>query len=435
MEQLLVKAKELADEAEVFRVSSERTLVHFEANHLKQIQNKQHVSIALRIIKQGRIGFSAATGCVNAQTLLDMALDTSQFGAPANFSFPASAAYPQVEVFDPETDKLTVEKMVELGEHLVARVREHTPDILCEADVTKEVVFFNILNSKGGEASYCKSLSSLNLEGLVVHDTDMLFVGDGESSCHLLVDFNVVADRVIEQLELAGNKATASTGSSSVIFTPRGAASALVAPLVTAFNGKMVLEGASPLRSKLGERVFDKKFSLWDNAILPYHVASRPCDDEGVPSQSILLVGEGVVSNFLYDLQTAALANTRSAGNGIRARGGLPGPGISSLIVGEGDVSLQDMVADMKEGLIVEQLMGAEQGNLLAGDFSGNALLGYRVKGGEIVGRVKDTVVSGNVYEALERIVAVGRESRWVGGVLRLPYLYCSNLSLGTKGG
>jgi PmbA protein len=91
------------------------------------------------------------------------------------------------------------------------------------------------------------------------------------------------------------------------------------------------------------------------------------------------------------------------------------------------------MVSDMKEGLIIEQLMGAGQGNILGGDFSGNVLLGYKVESGKIVGRVKDTMVTGNVYQVLKEIAAVGSEDKWVGGFLSTPPLYCPSLSVASK--
>jgi PmbA protein len=77
--------------------------------------------------------------------------------------------------------------------------------------------------------------------------------------------------------------------------------------------------------------------------------------------------------------------------------------------------------------------MGAEQGNILNGDFSGNVLLGYKVEKGEVVGRVKDTMVSGNVFTILKKIGALGREAKWVGGILQTPHLYCHNISVAAK--
>ena len=70
---------------------------------------------------------------------------------------------------------------------------------------------------------------------------------------------------------------------------------------------------------------------------------------------------------------------------------------------------------------------------MLGGDFSGNVLLGYKIEGGEIVGRVKDAIVAGNVHEALKRIVAIGSEARWVGGTMLTPPIWFERLTVSAK--
>lgn len=432
MEEILAKAKKVAEQAEIFQVASRRTPVKFEANQLKQILTKESATTALRLIKDGRIGFAQVAGPVDPEMLVTMALETCKFGAVAKFDFPSSQVYPKVEIYDPQVEQVAIDAMVQLGEQLIAAVRGHTPEILCEASVGKGTASVRIINSRGGEAGYNKSFFSMGIEGILVQDSDMLFVGDSQSSCHPLLDGKDLADEVIMQLELAKKKVSLATQPMPVIFKPSGVASALISPLMMAFNGKIVFMGASPLKDKLGMPVFDQRLSLWDDATVPYQVASYPCDDEGVPGQRTPLIDNGVVSQFLYDLQTAGLANTRSTGNGSRS-GGLPAPSVNSLIIKEGETSFYDMVVDIKLGLIVEQLIGAAQGNVLNGDFSGNVLLGYKIENGEIVGRVKDTMVSGNVYQVLQQVETIGSDVRLVEGFLQTPSIYCANLSVATK--
>jgi PmbA protein len=434
MEDILSQAKKVAEQAEVFQVSSKVSPIHFEANRLKQIQDKESTRTALRLIKGGKVGFAQASGFIEPGMLVEMAVETCQFGMPAKFDFPNPKVYPKIDTFDLQIDAVTIDDMVELGEQLIAEIRQHTSDILCEASISRGIASVHIINSEGGEASYNKSLFSLSFEGVLIKDEDMLFVGDSHSSCHPVLDFRPIAEEVIKQLELANKNVSISTKPVPVIFTPHGVASSLIAPLVSAFSGKLVFDGASPLKDKLGEQVFDKIFSLWDDSTLPYQVASYPCDDEGVPSQRTPLIDNGAVSHFFYDLQTAALANTKSTGNGGR-HGGLPTPSPSSLVIGKGDTSFRDMVIDIKEGLVVEFLIGAEQGNILNGDFSGNVLLGYKIENGEITGRVKDTMVAGNVYQVLKQLEAIGNDLRWVEGFLLTPCLYCSSLSVASKAG
>ena len=433
MENILAQAKRVAEEAEVFMVASEETPVQFEANRLKHVQSKQSTSVALRIVRQGKIGYSATTNLGDSQSLVNMAVETAQFGMPARFEFPAPDSYPKVEVFDPDIELVSIDEMVKLGEELIATVTSHTSDIVCQAQVTKRLVSVHIMNSRGGQASYKTSIFSLGIEGTLIRDTDMLFVGESQSSCHPLLETKAVAEVVLWQLELAKERASVRRRLLPVVFTPHGVASTLILPLMVAFNGKIVLEGASPIGNKLGQLVFDEKLWLWDDPTIAYRPESRPCDDEGMPSQRTPIVEQGTVANFLYDLQTAALAGTQSTGNGSRGRGGLPTPSPSAFIIAPGSTTFDEMVQDMKEGLVIEQLMGAAQTNILGGDFSGNVLLGYKVEGGRIVGRVKDTMVSGNVYQVLEQIIAIGSEPKWVGGSLYTPPIYCPRLSVAFK--
>ena len=433
MEAILERAKKKSQHCEVFQVTSQRTPVKFEANNLKQIQTKESSTTALRLIKDGRVGFAQVTGEVDVDLLVSLALETSKFGAVAEFELPSLKTYPQVEVFDPEVEKVTTKEMIQVGEQLIDAMRKHSPEIVCEASIAKGTATISMLNSQGGHFSYKKSFFSAGIEGMIIDGNDMLFVGDGQSSCRPNLDPDTLISEVIEQLNLSRMKVGLSTQTMPVIFKPNGVASALISPLVSAFNGKTVYMGASPLKDKLGAQVFDKKFSVTDDATLPLEVASTPSDDEGVPGQRTNLVENGRVKQFIYDLQTAGLAKTRSTGNGCRG-GGLPSPSVNSVVIASGETSFNDMVAHIKMGLVVEQLMGAGQGNVLNGDFSGNVLLGYKIENGAITGRVKDTMVSGNVYEALKEIEAIGTDTRWVEGFLKTPSICCANLSVAAKG-
>jgi len=434
LEKILDLARRVADEAEVFQATLLETPVGFEANRLKMLETGEATSVSLRVVKDGKIGFSTTTRLDDPQALVDMAVETAQFGAAARFELPSGRDYPSVEVYDGEVESFDIDDMVEMGNAMIAKLLEHTPELVCEAEVAKSRVTVDIMNSRGGEASYRKSYFSVGIEGTLIRDTDMLFVGESESSCHPVTDIEAIVSPVVRQLELAKSLASVATGSLPVILTPKGVRSAIFTPLALAVNGKMVMEGASPLKGKQGERLFDERLSLWDDPTINYRPASRPCDDEGVPSQRTALIERGVVKDFLYDLQTAALTGNRSTGNGNRSRGSLPTPSVSAVLIDEGDTPLEDMVRGMKEGLVIEMLIGAEQGNVLGGQFSGNVLLGYKVENGEVIGRVKNTMVSGNIYEALKRIEAIGNEAKWVGGALKAPALYLPALAVATKG-
>ncbi len=247
MERVLELAKKAADEAEVFLASVTETPVGFEANRLKRLETRESTSLSLRIIKGGKIGFATTTKLTDPRMLVEMAVETAQFGVEARFVLPPAQVYPKIEVYDPEVEGVATEDMVELGNALMAKVRDHTPELVCEAGVTKGVGRVRILNSRGGEASYRKSFFTVGFEGTLIRDTDMLFVGEMDISCRPITDLATLTDTVIWQLELAKNIASVSSGELPVVFTPRGVQSAFLTPLALAFNGKMVVQGASPL--------------------------------------------------------------------------------------------------------------------------------------------------------------------------------------------
>ncbi len=425
MEELLHKAEKAAQEAEAFSVSSQETEAIFEANRLKQVQTRESAGAALRLINEGRIGFAATTRSDGKQELLDMALEMAPFGAEAKFEFPGAQTYPSVQVFDRDVEKISEETMVELGQSLIDKLKGTEPEIVCEGSVSRRITQIEISNSRGGRAAYQKSTCSIMIEGVLIRGTDMLFVGDFEKSCHPILTPDNVAKSTLQQLERARETVPSPSGNLPVIFTPHGVASALISPLAVAFNGKTVLRGASPLEHRKGEPVFAPQFSLHDDSTIDFCPASSICDDEGIPARRTPLIRNGVVESFVYDLQTAGEAGTQSTGNASRSLASLPGPSMNALVIEEGTTSFADLLADIKEGLVVEQLMGATQGNILGGDFSGNVLLGYKVENGQIVGRVKNTMVSGNVYELLKEGIAIGSDSRWLGGSMKTPSIFC----------
>jgi len=433
MEEILARAKKYVQEAEVYTTSTVETPVHFETNRLKNIQSKQSTSVALRVIKNGRIGYATSSQIENIDELIENAVATAEFGAKAEFEFSTRQRFSPVEIYDPAVSKVSLETMTKLGEQIISAVIKHSPDVLCEGSIDKMVGEITIANTRGGRAHFRKSIFGMGIEGQRVRGTDMLFIGDNTSSCHPVLDAGVIIKTIIEQLELAKNPATINSKKMPVIFTPEGVTSALVMPLMSAFNGKNVLEGASPIGKKSGEQVFDKQLTVNDDPTIPFRPGSQPCDDEGVPCQKHSFIEEGVVTGFLYDLQTAAKAKTKSTGNGNRGGGSMPSPSWHAFVLESGQTSFVEMVRDIKEGLVVEQLMGAGQGNFLGGDFSGNVLLGYKIENGQIVGRVKDTMVSGNIYQLLKNITAIGSDSKWVGGSLSTPSLCFHDVSVSSR--
>jgi PmbA protein len=273
------------------------------------------------VIKGGRIGFAASSRPDDAEALVDLACDLAAFGAEARFEFPGPKPVHAVATYDPATAAVPVAEMTDLGRALIDGVLAGAPDVLCDADVRKTVQHVHIMNSAGARHDERSSTFSLGVSGQRVRGTDMLWVGDDQSSCSPIRDPEPVITETQRQLERARENVPVRTAELPVIFTPAGVGSALMLPLMVAFNGKYVLQGASPLVESLNQQVYDQRLTVRDDPLIDLRPSSRPFDDEGVPARRTPLVEGGIARQFLYDLQTAGLAGTHSSGSAHRSLG------------------------------------------------------------------------------------------------------------------
>jgi PmbA protein len=73
------------------------------------------------------------------------------------------------------------------------------------------------------------------------------------------------------------------------------------------------------------------------------------------------------------------------------------------------------LLGAVRDGLLVDELIGVGQGNVIGGAFSHPVALAYRIERGVIVGRVKDAAIAGNAYELWKRVGGFGGDARWTG--------------------
>jgi PmbA protein len=433
LEEILAQALKQADQAEVYQVTSKSTPISFEANRLKSVDARDSTGIALRIIKDGRIGFSSTSDMSDMDGLVARAVEMLPFGAKASMEFSAESEYAAVPTFDQATADMKAEALVETGTKLIDQLHADWPDIVWSAGVSKSVSSTKLLNSRGCHAEETTSAIGIGMEGTLVKDTDMLFVWEGQSSCRPTLDTVAIIASIERKLHWAEQVAAAPTGQIPVIFTPGAVADLLLEPLLEGFNGRNIVQGSSPLIEKLGSLMVDPRITIWDDPTIPYTPGSGAFDGEGVSTNKLPLIQQGVIANFIYDLQTAGQAGAVSTGSAHRGLGSQPGPDTSVIVIAPGDTTFADMIAGYPKALVVESFLGAGQGNTLGGDFSANVLLGYAVENGVVLGRVKDTMIAGNVYNILKNLDALGSEMEWVEGSLRTPAISCTGVSISSK--
>jgi PmbA protein len=250
-----------------------------------------------------------------------------------------------------------------------------------------------------------------------------LSVSDGQTQRGSLHP-EAIARHILQRLDWVKDNVSSPTGRVPILFTSK-AADMLWGTIQAALNGKRVIEHASPWADRLGQQVVSKEITLSQEPEAgPF---SCPFDDEGTPTQSLVFIQNGVLQHFYCDRTIAHQLNTATTGNGFRpGLGSYPTPGLFNLLIQPGNKSLAQLITYLDDGLIVDQMLGG--GGSISGDFSINVDLGYRVKNGQVVGRVKDTMVAGNVYTALKQIAALGSDADWNGSCYT-PSLIVEGLS------
>ncbi len=428
--EVLERALKAAGAAEVYQHSSSNTPVEFKANKLKTLETKDSRSLTLRVIHDGRIGIASTSKFEDPDWVVEAAVAAAEFGPKAEYEFPRPTGNPEVDVFDGRTPAYPVERMVETGREIVDRLLEHEGELNIDVGLDKEVER-TMIAGEGGELAYKRTSFGGSVSANLVRGSDVLDIYSFQVDCGPDFDVDRVEEEITRKLELAKVTASVGVGTMPVVLTPMAFMMTVGPALGAGFNGKMVEQGASPLAGKIGEKLFDERLSIADDATLYRSPQSCPFDDEGVPTSRVPLVEEGLVTNFLFDLQTAGKVGASSTGNGY---GATPSPRGSATVVRGGEGTLEELIADIEEGILADYLLGGGQSNVLRGDFGGNLLLGYKIEKGEIVGRLKDTLISGNTYELLANIGRIGGRCEWVGGRLYAPPMVLEGVTVSTKG-
>ena len=421
-------AKKKGIEAEAFYVASQDTPIEFGNNRLKSLETKASEGIALRVIADGKLGFASSTDLTRLEDLVDAAIATAEIGDPVEFEFTRDVNSVESKS---EYQPPTTESLVGVGEDLIEKVHQYNPEILVDVSFhsgTSQAKLATTTNVYTEQNS--QSLSAV-ISGNLVRGEDFLQAYAYEVTRDRQPDYQAILNKLITKYQRAEGKASISSGTYPVLFTPSAVSSTMGRMFGTIFSGQSVVQKASPLTDKVGEKIADERISVFEDPTIG--ISACEFDDEGVPTSKKHLIDRGVVEQFYWDRRWAARQGIKSSGNGFRGGISRPSPSLANVCIAPGQTSIDDLIAGMSEGIIVDQVMGAGQSNILAGEFSVNLDLGYKVEQGKIVGRVKDTMVAGNIFEAFSNLVDLSDRAEWVGSSSYVPHILFAGLGVAAR--
>jgi PmbA protein len=199
-----------------------------------------------------------------------------------------------------------------------------------------------------------------------------------------------------------------------IVFAPEIARS-LVGNIFEAANGDSVYRGASFWANQLGQQVASQNVTVIDDGTIPGLFGTAPFDGEGLPTRRTVIVENGVLKNYLLNTYTGRKLNMQSTGNASRGLAGTPGIGAGNLFLENGSVSPQQLLADVKVGFYVTELMGFGV-NMVTGDYSRGAA-GLWIENGELAFAVEEITIAGNLKEMLNNVTAIANDLEFRGAV------------------
>jgi PmbA protein len=415
-----------ADAAKIDYHEGETVACAFEAGRLKSGETRTTAAYAIEVLAGGRKGNASGTDPADVEDLVGRAVTLAQAGAVAHFAaYPAPAPTAEVRTFSERTAALDREALVEACGRTVEPLKARDAGLHIEAGGRRSRGR-SLLVTTGGVCHASEYTAwSLSTHAQRTEGTDMLFAGEGRGWGDVddRFDPDAIAAEVLRDLERGERTAPPPVGRVRAVLSP-AIFGRFLGAIFLGTNGRNVAKGDSPLRGRLGERVLDPCLSITDDPHLAFAPGAAEIDDDGVPTRPTTLVEAGVLRAFLYDLDSAGLAGAEPTGHA----------GCSPYVpeVAPGEEPHEALLGSLDDGLYVKGLIGFGQSNLANGDFSANVALGFRVQDGEIVGRVKNTMIAGNVYELLGEGVRLSAD---LDPVRRVPWCAIENLSASAGAG
>lgn len=341
-------------------------------------------SVTVRVVRDGRVGCATTNrtdddGLAAATARAGQAADSS----PVDPGFPGlqePAAPPDAEGYDEATAALTPEDQAESAAAAIAAA----PKLGLYGYYTSAVTELAVASTTGH--SVAQAITDASVLALAASDETS---GYAEATSWRAGDLDpaAVASEAAEKAARTQGADTVEAGTYRAVLEPYAISELLFYFGFTSLNALALLEGRSYLSGRLGERLFDESFTLWDDGLDPRGYP-KAFDLEGVPKQRVTIVEEGVARDVVWDRRTAKQADDGhvSTGHGLSAPAQGFGPIPFNLSMAGGDVASVDELAErVEDGIYVTRLHYLGVVDPREGIITGMTRDGtFRVEGGKV---------------------------------------------------
>jgi PmbA protein len=327
-----------------------------------------------------------------------------------------STELPRLSLCFPAVAETPVERKIELARRCEQAAFDFDSRISNSegACLSDSITHTTYANSAGRIAGYSRTVSSLH--------TVPLAEANGQKQRDYWISTHLDPDRLQPPEEIGREAARRTlrrlgarkvgTCEVPVIFEPLATA-ALLKHLADAVSGTSLLRKASFLLDRLGQRVAAPSVTVMDDALLPGGTGSRPFDAEGVASRTTCVIRNGILESYLLDFYSARKLGLSTTGNSNREPHGAPSVGPSNFFLQPGSAAPGDIVASVRNGFYVTELIGFGV-NIVSGNYSQGAA-GLWIENGALAFPVEEVTIAGNLKDMLLGFEVVGNDP-WIPG-------------------
>ena len=405
-----------ADHCEAFGLNERSFNLELEKDKPKHNMGIQH-GLSFRVIANNAVGFAYTSSFEKKD--IEMTVKMAIQCAKTKEKDPDLQPFPK-----PRTNKTKLEmdkNLYSVEAHSLAEIFEK----MIPTDLPKDTYFLQAMGMVGMGDSFLKTS-----EGIDLVESDAGYgLGIGFLSTHAFpnYDFHFAGSRTLGgvdpqevtkiALEKTLNSAKPQTmslaGNYPIIITPEGSYGlfgGLFTVLTELLRGDKASRGETVYADKIGEQIAPDNFTLTDDPHHPEMITSTLYDGEGVPTEQTKLIENGILKTYYLDSYYAGKLNMES--NGKAQRGGFfggnpakipPQIGSYATIIKSGNSSVEEMLAETKEGFMLKSFMGIHMSDFSSGRFAVTGS-GWYVKDGETKYPVQDISISGTIPELLLNI-------------------------------
>lgn len=400
-------------EAEAYAVSSRTFSVEVRSQKVQTVYKGHNLGIALRLMKGKKTGFAYSNNA-DTETLIKNAADNLRSSsAESAFKFAPAQGTAAVDImFDGTIAKIPEEEKIALAMKIESSAYAHDKRIANTeaASYSDEEYEVHISTSEGFSSGYKKTLCSGSMQAISEEkgQSEEGYCLRQYGSIRELIPEEIGRKAASEAVELLGGRIIRS-GALPVVLSPL-VSSQFLAAAAPIFSAENVRKGKSLLKGMAGKQAASERFSLVEDALLKNGLASRPFDDEGLPSKRTELIKNGQLKGFLHYLDSAAKDGACSTSSAVRSTFKAPPViGTTNLYIEQGGSSRDALFAAAEKGIFITRVMALHSLNPVSGDFSLGAS-GIMIENGKKTFPVRGITIAGNLAEMLLAVKDIGND-------------------------